>query len=523
MKRAPARTATPPAAKTRRQKRPLDNLLALQESGAIYRALVEMTGTGYVILDTAGLVEDANAAYVRLTGRRSLEEVLGRSVVEWTAEHDRDRNAAEVRECFARGCVRHLEVDYVDAAGVRTPVEINATVVQTRRGPRILTLCRDISERRRYEDELQRAERLESIGVLAGGIAHDFNNILVGITGNISLAGLRLDEPDAVRELLAEAERAAFRARDLTQQLLTFARGGTPVRRAAAVQELIRESSAFVLRGSPVTARFDLPADLWPVEIDTGQISQVIQNIVLNAAQAMSDGGRILVAARNVEEGAEPAGRRRRGRLVRISISDRGPGIPPENLRRIFDPYFTTKEKGSGLGLAVAYSIVRRHDGEITVESDAAKGSTFHVFLPASKRGPANVASRADGRFAGRGRVLVMDDDDLARSVAVRLFRAIGFDAVPATDGDEAVGRFATAKKAGQPFDLAFLDLTVPGGMGGLECLARLRELDPSVRVIVSSGYAAAPVMADPARYGVAGVLAKPYRLEDIEALLHRL
>ncbi|MBI5502208.1 MAG: response regulator [Deltaproteobacteria bacterium] len=499
----------------------MDNLLSLRESGATYRALVETTGTGYVILDTAGNVEDANAEYVRLTGRRSLNDVLGRSVVEWTAAHDRERNAAEVRECFARGFVRHLEIDYVDGAGIQTPVELNATVVKTRRGPRILTLCRDISQRRRFEDELQRAERLESIGVLAGGIAHDFNNILVGITGNLSLAGLRLDEPEAVRELLGEAERAAFRARDLTQQLLTFARGGPPVRRAAAVPELIRESAAFVLRGSPVTARFDLPDDLWPVEVDTGQISQVIQNIVLNAAQAMPGGGRVVVSARNMEPGA--AGSRRRGRRVRISIADRGPGIPPENLRRIFDPYFTTKEKGSGLGLAVAYSIVRRHDGELTVESDAERGSTFHVFLPATERGPAAVPARVAGRFAGRGRVLVMDDDDLARSVAVRLFRAMGFDAMPAADGSEAVGRFSAAKDAGQPFDLAFLDLTVPGGMGGLECVTRLRALDPSVRVIVSSGYAAAPVMADPARYGVAGVLAKPYRLEDIEAVLRRL
>ena len=444
-------------------------------------------------------------------------------MVEWTAEHDRARNAAEVRTCFERGCVRHLEIDYDDGAGNRTPVEINATVVETRRGRRILTLCRDISERRRYELELQRTERLESIGILAGGIAHDFNNILVGVTGNMSLAGMCLDQPDAARGLLAEAEKAAFRARDLTQQLLTFSRGGMPVRRAAKVPELIRESAAFVLRGSPVTARFDLPDDLWSVEVDTGQISQVIQNIVLNAAQAMPGGGRVLVDARNVEPAPDAADARHRGRRVRISIADRGPGIPPESLRHIFDPYFTTKEKGSGLGLAVAYSIVRRHDGELTVDSDLGAGSTFHVFLPASDRTPADPRAAKPGRFEGFGRVLVMDDDEGARTVAARLFGRLGYEVTPTEDGAEALRSFEAARRRGKPFDLVFLDLTVPGGMGGLECIPRLREIEPDVRVIVSSGYSTAAVMAQTGLHGVAGVLAKPYALEDLRSLLQGL
>ena len=497
---------------------------ALRESGAIYTALVEATGTGYVILDDQGRVVDANAEYLRLTGRGSMEEILGHPVTDWTAAHDRERNARAVEQCFEQGSVKHLQIDYVGDAGGVIPVEVGARAVQTRRGRQILGLCQDISDRRRIEAEMQKAERLESIGVLAGGIAHDFNNILMGITGNISLARLRLHQPEAVLELLEEAERAAFRARDLTQQLLTFARGGAPVRRTAAVQELIRDSAAFVLRGSPVTAEYDLPVDLWPVEVDAGQISQVIQNIVLNAAQAMPGGGRVAISARNFVSPGEIATTHRSSRYVRISIADQGPGIPPENLRRIFDPYFTTKETGSGIGLAVAYSIVRRHEGKIDVESELGSGATFHVALPASERWICETPRPKDAPLARRGHVLLMDDDEASRAVATRMFRELGFDVTCTADGAEAIQNFETARASGRHFDLVVLDLTVPGGMGGMECFERLRRIDPDVRVVVSSGYSTASVMADPAgEHALAGSLTKPYRLEDLENLLRRL
>lgn len=397
-----------------------------------------------------------------------------------------------------------------------------------RLGPAIRREMEDVKVRRerrqvaaRLEREIQRAQRLESLGLLAGGIAHDFNNILTGVLGNISLCRTLVAPSDPIHERLLEAEKALLRARDLTAQLLTFARGGMPVKKPSDLRDLILESATFVLRGSRSKCEFDLPDDLWPVEVDPGQISRVIENLVLNADQAMPEGGVITIRAQNL---LDPGGSLRR---VQVSVTDHGVGIPEEHLEHLFDPYFTTKKGGRGLGLATCYSILRHHGGSISVESRVGHGSTFSLVLPATTATPPRTRDSGDGIPRGHGRVLVLDDEPLVRSVATQILGHLGYEAVAVADGREAVAHYRQARESGRPFDLVVLDLTVPGGVGGVETLDLLRRLDPEVRAVVSSGYSSDPIMADYPKHGFRGVVAKPYTVGEMgrmlrEVLAHR-
>jgi PAS domain S-box-containing protein len=388
----------------------------------------------------------------------------------------------------------------------------------------VVAIIRDITEKRKMEEELLKAQKLESIGVLAGGIAHDFNNILTAILGNISLARMYGD-PDKISEKLAEAERASIRAKDLTQQLLTFSRGGAPIKEAASIVELLKDSATFALSGSNVGCEFSIPDDLWPVEIDEGQMNQVINNLIINAKHAMPEGGIVRVRAENVTVGAKHALPLKDGECVKVSIDDHGIGIPKEHLQRIFDPYFTTKQEGSGLGLATAYSIVKNHDGHITAESQVGVGTTFHIYLPAS---PEKVVMKGEKEakekpIMGAGRVLVMDDEELVRDLVSDMLTNIGYKATAATDGTEAIELYRKSRESGYPFDAVILDLTIPGDMGGEEAVQRLREIDPEVKAIVSSGYSNDPIMADFRKYGFSDVIAKPYRTRELSQVLHRV
>ena len=340
----------------------------------------------------------------------------------------------------------------VTASAIRDPL---SRVIGT------VFVFKDVTDWIRMERELLRAQKLESIGILAGGIAHDFNNILTGVLGNVSLARALSGPSDSIQDRLVEAEKALVRARDLTMQLLTFARGGMPVKKTASIRELIVDSASFVLRGSRAQCEFQIPDDLWPVEVDPGQICQVIQNLVLNADQAMPGGGTIAVWAANDDDGEGGAG------AVRLSVRDQGIGIPEEHLERIFDPYFTTKPGGTGLGLATSYSIVRNHGGTLTVESRQGAGATFHVLLPAAKGAVVPARGVDDVAVGGRGRVLVMDDETLVRSVVEQILRHLGYEATTVADGAAAVAEYRQALEQGRRFELTLLDLTVPGGMGG--------------------------------------------------------
>lgn len=315
-----------------------------------------------------------------------------------------------------------------------------------------------------------------------------------------------------------------MRARDLTQQLLTFARGGTPVKSAASMAEIITDSAEFALRGSNVECEYRLARNLWTVEVDKGQISQVITNLVINADQAMPEGGKIRIKAENMTlEGDISIPDSGRQSFVKVSIKDEGIGIPEEYLVRIFDPYFTTKESGSGLGLATTYSIIKRHGGLITVESKPGSGTTFYIYLPAIPVSPSPTEKVIPDGVSSGGRVLIMDDEESVREVVGRILEHVGWEVEFACDGAEAIERYVAARDSGRSFDAVIMDLTVPGGMGGKEAITRLKSIDPQVKAIVSSGYSNDPVMSDYAGYGFNGVISKPYRIEELIKVLQEL
>jgi signal transduction histidine kinase/CheY-like chemotaxis protein len=382
---------------------------------------------------------------------------------------------------------------------------------------------RDITENRKLEAELNKASKLESVGLLAGGIAHNFNNILTSIVGNISLAKMLVPPESPIQERLEKAEQSCLRAKEMTGQLLTFARGGAPIKRIRAVPQLLEESCEIAVLGSNVRCEFTCAPDLRPVEVDQGQFTQVLNNLLLNAVQAMPAGGTIQVRAENVPAGTRPGLPSTGADYITISIEDHGPGIAPEHLSRVFDPFFTTKHKGRGLGLATAYSIVRKHDGLIEVESQLDRGATFHIYLPASALEVPPDPEDKTQLPTGHGRVLVMDDEpDILNFSHVALER-LGYEAESARDGAEAIRRYSEAREAGRPFAAVIMDLTIPGGMGGKEAIKYLLEVDPEAIAIVSSGYSNDPVMAEFAKYGFRGMVAKPYEIHQLAGVLREV
>lgn len=385
--------------------------------------------------------------------------------------------------------------------------------------------AKDITGQRQMEDELLRAQKLESIGILAGGIAHDFNNILTAVLGNISLARMTSGGPkERLNERLDKAEKASLAARDLTRQLLTFAKGGAPILKTESIEACIRDSVSFVTRGAKVKVVYDIAKDLRAVEADKAQITQVINNLVINAIQAMPRGGTLTVTAVNQDLTEDGILSRTAGAHgVKISIADEGVGIEPEFLSKIFDPYFTTKPGGSGLGLATAFSIIKRHQGHLSVESTVGRGTVFHVLLPASvEQPPANEATD-EAPSPAKGRILVMDDEQLIRDIAGEMLEYIGYQVGFAVDGEEALQLYQEARAAGTSFDVVIMDLTIPGGMGGEEAIQRLLAVDPAAKVIVSSGYSNDPVMSDYRHHGFRGVVTKPYKVKELSRVLRQV
>jgi signal transduction histidine kinase len=384
-------------------------------------------------------------------------------------------------------------------------------------------LVEQMAERQRMEDELLKVRKIESVGVFAAGIAHDFNNLLTGILGYISLAQVVAKMDAKVLAYMTEAEQACQRATALTQQLLTFAKGGAPVRHTISLVEILKESVGFALRGANVRGDIQIAADLWPVDVDAGQINQVIHNVVLNAVQAMPGGGTVEVRADNIVFEADAPFPLIEGQYAKITVQDYGGGIPKEVLSNIFDPYFTTKAEGSGLGLTTAYAIVTKHDGYITVTSEMGLGTTIVIYLPASQQALVSAQTRPHIPLSGSGRILVMDDEEVIRNLLRELLETLGYTVECVQDGAEAVAVYQRAQAARQPFAAVILDYTIPGSMGGLETLNHLRAIDPQVKALISSGYANNPVMADWAYYGFSGVVAKPYTMAQLQEVLHNV
>lgn len=380
----------------------------------------------------------------------------------------------------------------------------------------------EITERKKSEEALIKASKIESLGIFAGGIAHDFNNLLMAIMGSISLAKYDIDPKSPGYAILSEAENASWRAKDLTHQLLTFSRGGDPVKKVASISALLRSTSKFVLHGSNVKCNYQIADDLHNAFVDVGQIGQVIQNIVLNARQAMASGGELTIWAENsagprgISGGADE-------KFIHIAIEDQGDGISDECIDKIFDPFFTTKSDGNGLGLAVSYSIVKKHGGIMRADRSIRTGARIEIFLPATNQAIGDEAPAVKTTDTFRGRVLLMDDDNMVRETAANMLQRLGLDVLAAKDGAEALGIYKSHMKERNTIDLVILDLTIPGGMNGIETIARLRDMDPHVKAVVSSGYSNDPIMANFSAYGFIDVITKPYRMEDVQEVLQKI
>ena len=393
---------------------------------------------------------------------------------------------------------------------------------------KLVHVIRDITMRKKMEAEVLKTQKLESIGIFAGGIAHDFNNLLQAILGNISLAKMLTNPKENTFRLLEDAEKASAQAKELSYRLLTFSKGGDPVRRIASVKSILKESSSLCLSGSNVACEVSLPEDLDLVEVDKGQITQVFNNLIINAKEAMPDGGTVEISASNVRITGNDNLPLKEGQYVKITVADHGAGISEKHLPRIFDPYFSTKDRGSdkgmGLGLAICHSIIAKHGGHIEVESEVGVGTGFYVYLPASPKSVVEEKTEKDvGLFAGRGRVLLMDDDEMVRRITGAMLQQLGYDVEFARNGEEAIERYRREKESGKRFDAVILDLTVQGGIGGKEALRELHEIDPEAKAVISSGYADHPVIKNFRAYGFLGAIAKPYTIEKLMALLEKL
>lgn len=382
---------------------------------------------------------------------------------------------------------------------------------------------RDLSERRRLEEELMRMQKLEAIGVMAGGIAHDFNNLLMGIVGYITLARMNIEQRDETLRCLEEAKKACMRAKELAQKLVVFSKGGEPVRETVSMAKLLKDSISLCTSGSNVKAEFSLPEDLWQVHVDEGQIAQVIHNIVQNALESMGEGGAIFVKGENVQIPPGESIPIDPGPYVKITIQDHGPGIPSEHMAKIFDPFYTTKEMGRGLGLSICHSIVKKHGGHIQVHSRPGCGTEVSLYLPALEAGETRPADESFTPSSFGIRVLLMDDEEVVRETTRQILTHFGCDVDCAAEGGEAIDLYKKAKQWGRPYDVVILDLTVPGGMGGKETAVELLKVDPEVKMIVSSGYANDPVMSQFRQYGFKAAIAKPYNMDELIEVMRDL
>lgn len=483
----------------------------LEASLERYTALYDFAPVGYVSLDRTGTIRHANLTGATLLGSERAR-VVGTPFSRFLSPDTRPAFQAVLGTVLAGDGKGACEVSLLTPAGPPRFVRIQATVAEG--GEECRAVLVDVTDRKRLEEERLLRTKLEATGVLAAGIAHDFNNLLMVILASLEL----LEEPgeDPARHRAA-AIQAALEARGLTQQFLTFAKGGRPVRKVLALAGVLQDAVTLALRGAPVACDFALPDDLWSVEGDATQLGRVVQNLVLNAREAMPSGGRIAIRAENV---AEPAP------AVRVTIVDSGRGIPADILPRVFDPYFSTKargaQRGTGLGLTVCRAIVEQHGGTLTVESAVGVGTTAQIVLPATAATPA-APRPAPIPQAGTGRLLVMDDEEAVRIAVAALLRHLGYTVEVAAHGEEAVALYQAAQARGERFDVVLLDLTVRGGFGGLPTLQALRRLDPTVTAVMVSGYADDPVLADPARFGFHGALAKPYGIAALGELLARV
>jgi two-component system cell cycle sensor histidine kinase/response regulator CckA len=502
----------------------------IKKSEYFIRNILDTVDEGFIVVDRDYRIQIANRAY-----REQLpivcDDIIGKNCFEVSHRTYKpcyeEGEECAVKKVFEDG--KQHSVFHKQAGPDNTVIFVEAKAFPLKDISGSITaaieVISNITEKHLLEEERLKTQKLEAVGTLAGGIAHDFNNLLQGVFGYISLAKMWKDDKEKATQALEQAEKALQMTVKLTNQLLTFSKGGKPVKKTIDILPVVENAAKFALSGSRTDYRITPDKDLWKIVADEGQISQVIQNIVLNADQAMLEAGRVEVRLRNVQAPAPGLPNDlAKGEYVDISIKDTGIGIPGKYLQKIFEPYFTTKDKGSGLGLATSYSIIKNHNGEIKVESEPGKGTTFRIYLPAT------IAKEAEKQPAPltevsrkKGRILVMDDEEFILNIAQELLRALGHEVDIARNGTEAISKYREAKKQGKPFDIAILDMTIRGGMGGSETLKKLLEFDPTTKAVVSSGYSNDEAIATYDRQGFKGVLQKPYNIHELQNVLNRL
>jgi len=502
------------------------NEVALLESEKKYNALFENSSDLIQIVNPNGQLLYVNQAW-RKTFGYSEDEVATLSIFDLIATDCQDHCKATFQQIISSPKLHCFKTVFMAKDGRKIFIEGNGTCTFDNGKP-IVTQCifQDVTEKMKLEEELIKAQKLESLGVLAGGIAHDFNNLLTAILGNISMAKVDANPREVINDYLDKTEKATLLAQKLTKQLLTFSRGGSPIKKFTTLPELIRESTSFVLRGSKSRCCYQFAEDLWAVEADEGQLSQVSQNLIINAHEAMPDGGIITIRAANRTIVPDEIASLAPGNYVELIVQDQGAGIAPEHLFRIFDPYFSSKSTGSGLGLAISYSIIKNHGGLIAVNSKPGHGAVFTILLPATLKPapesqPPDHMQKIDGRK--KLKILFMDDNHIVQEVTTSMLALLGCDVIQAWHGEEALELYQEARKNGDHIDLVIMDLTIPGGMGGKETITALRTIDPKAKAVVASGYADDPIMANYQEYGFAGILTKPFLVDELNNMIATL
>jgi len=490
---------------------------ALQESAQGMTNILEKTTDGFFAVDSEWKLTYVNAEAETLVGRKR-DELLGGLLWEKFPELVGSLSQANYEKVMAEKVA--MEFESGDSSG-KNWFEVHA--YPSNGG--ISVFFRDISERKKSESERLTTSKLESLGTLAGGIAHDLNNILTVISGNIGLAQIEAPADSGnLLGFLSKAGQAAQHAAHLSSQLLTFSKGGAPLKKIVSIGELLERSAEFALYGSNLRADFDLAVDLWKAEVDAVQIEQVVNALMLNARDAMPNGGSVRVRARNIllEEGANAL--LSAGRYIKVGITDCGPGISEELQTRIFDPYFTTKPAATGLGLAISYSVVKKHGGLLLLESSSAEGSVFAFYLRASECAASSSSARAAGRpfQFNHQRILIMDDEAAIRELTSQLLGTLGYEVTAVPDGLEAVRLYERALRRGEHFQAVILDATVRGGMGGVATIERLRSMDPKVNAIICSGYSDEAALSEFLAYGFRGALPKPFTRSELADALQR-
>lgn len=491
----------------------------LQASEDRYKSLVEILPDGLVI-HRQGKITYANAIAARLLGFREGSALVGTNIFDYLLPEDRKRFE---QKCSGRRDVPFnlLECSVIREDKMIVTVEVSSAPFNYNDKTAEILVFRDITARKKMQKETLIATKLEAINILAGGIAHDFNNILTVILGNLSMAKILAARESELEEKLTEIEAAALQTKELTRQLLTFAKGNTLIKRQASLAETLSEMVTFAMRGTNVVPIFKFAEQLPAVAIDIGQFGQVVNNLVINAVQAMPNGGRLYITA-VLEHLTNSSGLLSPGNYVKVSFTDTGVGISSLHLPHIFDPFFTTKEQGNGLGLVTSYHIIKQHGGQITVESELGKGATFNLYLPAA-RGAISLMPEETSIVHGHGRILLLDDEYGVRKTASEMLSMLGYEPDCVENGEEALTRYLRAQQRGTPYDLVILDLTVRGGMGGQEAMEALLQIDPQVKAIIASGYTTAPLITEYKKHGFGGYIYKPYRLEELSSVLNKL